>query len=628
MTAGAQTTGATQGTSMSAEDPLRPSLNDTGALKALIDGLMQEQIDDHRAPGGVIAIVRDGQLLFAHGYGYADVENQTPVVADETVFRIGSCSKAFTATAAMQLVEQGRLSLDTDVNAYLEDFKVPDSSYGPLTLRNLMAHTAGFEVQDACGKSLVVDPSKIPTLKDYVLRDMPARTRPPGEATSYSNYGVALEGYLVEQVSGIPYDMYMDQNIFTPIGMRNTTSRQPVPEGLMAQLAKGYTYSDGSYRAGSFEYVVPAPAGSISATATDMAHYLISRLDGGKYNNGSILNQSTAVTMLTREFSNDPRLNGMAYGLVETDINGKQALVKSGDTLLFHSEICLLPAEDLGIFVAFNGDGGTQAYLEVVQGFFDHYYPAGNLVAPVPMTGYQERAPGYAGTYYSTRTSYTTIEKIVGGLSQQYDVTANPNGTISLAGHTFVEVQPRYFEELNGTIRLAFRENADGRIQYLFIGSDPEGGSLAKAEWYQTLSFHLALLALCLLTFLSALVAWPSSWLLNRRKSKTTDRMQALARWAAALACVADIGFVTGFLLLLTMAYNDLAYGVPLTLLAVLTIPIIAALLTIAALGFTIIAWYRNYWSLPGRIHYTIVTIGLVAFLWFLKYWNLLGYNY
>ncbi len=628
VTATAQSTVTASGSSMSTEGLSQLSLNDIGTLKTLIDGLMQEQIDDHHAPGGVIAIVMGGQIIFAQGYGNADVENSTPVVAGETLFRIGSCTKTFTATAVMQLVSQGKLDLNADVNNYLKDFSVPESNSRPITLDNLLAHTAGFEVQDACGKSLVIDPGRMISLDDYIKKDMPAIVRPPGEASSYSNYGYALAGYIVGEASGIPYDRYLEDNIFIPLDMRNTTAGQPVSGALNTRLAKGYTYSGGSYAAGSFEYVVPSPSGSISATATDMAHYLIARLDGGRYNNSSILDPGTAATMLTREYSNDPRLNGMAYGLVETDINGKRALVKSGDTLLFHSEICLLPSEGLGIFVAFNGDGGTQAYMDVVQGFFDRYYPAGSPGTPVPIAGYRERAKDYAGTYYSTRTAYTTFEKIAGGLSQQYDVTANPNGTISIAGRTFVEVQPRYFEELNGTMRLVFSENADSRIQYLFVGSDPEGGSLAKAEWHQTMGFHLALLAVCLLTFLSALVAWPASWLLNRRKSKPTNRMQSLAKWAAAMGCVLDIGFIIGFLLLLTMAYNDMAYGVPLALLIVLTIPIIAALLTIASLCFTALAWYRHYWSLPGRIHYTIVTIALVAYLWFLYFWNLLGYKF
>jgi CubicO group peptidase (beta-lactamase class C family) len=589
---------------------------------------MQKQINDHRSPGGVIAIVKDGRLIYAQGYGYADVENRTPVVADETLFRIGSCSKDLTAMAAMQLVEQGRLGLDTDVNAYLKDFQVPNSSYGPITLNELMAHTAGFEVQDACGKATVIDPSKMQPLRDYIAHDAPTRVRPPGEVTSYSNYGVALEGYVVEQVSGLSYDQYMDQNIFAPCAMHNSTSRQPVPGNLLPRLAKGYFYSGGDYRAGSFEYVVPAPAGSISATATDMAHYLIARLDGGRYDNGSVLNGSTAVRMLTRQFSNDPRLNGMAYGMVEMNINGKRVLFKNGDTQLFHSLMCLLPDDDLGVFVSFNGDQGTQAYLKVLEGIFNRYYPVGSLSAPVPLVGYKDRAQGYAGTYFSTRTAYTTIEKVVGGMSQQYTVTANPNGTISLAGLTFVEVQPGYFEQLNGTSNLVFRDSPDGRTHYLFIGSDPEGGSLVKAEWYQTASFHMILLALCLLTFHSALITWPVSWLLGRRKNRAADRIQMLAKWVAGLACALGIGFVLGFLLLLVTSYNDLAYGAPISLLVVLTMPIVATMLTMVTIGFTALAWNRRYWSLPGRIHYTLVTIALVVFLWSLNFWNLLGYKF
>ena len=113
-------------------------------MEAFLDKLLGREMEKHHIAGAAVSVVKDGKLFFAKGYGYADLENGIPVDPEQTIFRIGSVAKLFTWTAVMQLVEQGKLDLDADINTYL-DFRIPDTYPQPITLKHLLTHTSGFE---------------------------------------------------------------------------------------------------------------------------------------------------------------------------------------------------------------------------------------------------------------------------------------------------------------------------------------------------------------------------------------------------------------------------------------------------------------------------------------------------
>jgi CubicO group peptidase (beta-lactamase class C family) len=185
-------------------------------VAVFFDGLVPYALHRGDIAGATIAVVKDGQLLFAQGYGFADLKTKKPVIADETLFRTGSTSKAFTWTAVMQLVEQGKLNLDSDVNTYL-DFKIPEKFGKPITLRNLMTHAAGFE--EAITDLFLTKPEQLYSLHDYLVRHMPERIFPPGKVVAYSNYGATLAAYIVQRVSGEPFADYVANHVFKPIGI-------------------------------------------------------------------------------------------------------------------------------------------------------------------------------------------------------------------------------------------------------------------------------------------------------------------------------------------------------------------------------------------------------------------------
>src|SRR5829696_5980646 len=204
---------------------------DRAELEAFLDKELGREMEKHHIAGAAVSVVKDGELFFAKGYGYADLENKIPVDPERTVFRIGSVGKLFTWTAVMQLAEQGKLDLDADVNTYL-DFRIPDTYPQSITLKHLMTHTSGFE--DRLRGSVVSDTDDLEPTREWLISNMPARVRPPGDIAGYSNYNAMLAGYIVARVSGEPYDQYIQEHILNPLGMVHTTAKPSMPPNIRA----------------------------------------------------------------------------------------------------------------------------------------------------------------------------------------------------------------------------------------------------------------------------------------------------------------------------------------------------------------------------------------------------------
>jgi CubicO group peptidase (beta-lactamase class C family) len=321
-------------------------------------------------PGVTVSVVKDGQVLFEKGYGYADVAKLTPVDARTTLFRPGSVSKLFTWTAVMQQVEAGKLDLDADVNKYL-DFQIPPFDGKPITLRNIMTHRTGFE---EVVKNLITFEGPGPTDEQTVKAYIPAADLPAGNDGGLFQLRHSLAGYIVQRVSGEPFLDYVERHILAPIGMKNSTFRQPLPEAMRANMATGY--KDVDTKGDGFEIISMPAAGSLTSTADDMAKFMIAHLEGG----GALLKPETAKQMHEFSLRSYPDLNGNALGFYEQSINGRRAIAHGGDTVYFHSELLLFPAEKVGLFMSVNGGGrggmGARMRFFVVPGVRRPLLPA------------------------------------------------------------------------------------------------------------------------------------------------------------------------------------------------------------------------------------------------------------
>ena len=636
--------------------PSPTGLSDPRELETFLNGVLSVQLADGHIPGATVSVVKDGRLFFAKGYGDADRQHGKLVSANTTLFRIGSVSKLFTWTAVMQLAEQGKLNLHADVNTYLKTFHLPATYPQPITLAHLLTHTAGFE--DRGTGTFAQTTSDLEPLGQWLAAHIPARVRPPGELTAYSNYGGALAGYIVEQVSGLPFDQYVEQHLFQPLDMHSSTFRQPVPASLSADLSQGYTYTNGVYRPDPFEAVQPAPAGSMSATATDIAHFMIAQLQNGRFGAQRILQEATAQEMQTQQFTNDPRVPGMAYGFWEQNLNGQRLLVHGGDTILFHSLLALLPEHNVGVFVSYNSASAVTARDTFLQAFLDHYFPAPKETLPPLPAGFAERISQVSGNYWPTRRSSTTYEKLA-MLYSTVSVTDGGNGRLVISSLllgnqplTLVEVAPWIFHQVDGPQTVVFRADHNGML--MLIGSLPIE-AFTKVAWYDAPNLHILLIVACVLLFLSALLLWPLGFVRRamRRGSrgkqsgrkaelegaqaaspdeqgkqigKRMGLLPFLASWLAGVLCALNVLFLIGLGLIVSKA-ADLAFGVPPLLTTLFALALVSAVLTVGVIVFTILAWWGRFWSAGRRVHYSLVALAALAFAWELLYWNLLGFR-
>jgi CubicO group peptidase (beta-lactamase class C family) len=622
-------------------------LSDPRELETFLDGVISKQLQVDHIPGAAVCVVKDGQMLFAKGYGSADLQAGRPVNAQTTLFRIGSVSKLFTATAVLQLAEQGKLSLHADVNTYLKTFHLPATYPEPITLAHLLTHTAGFEGRET-GLQAARTTSDLKPLGQLLAEHMPARVRPPGELTAYSNYGIALAGYIVEQVSGMPFEQYVEQHIFQRLRMRSSTFRQPVEARLSADLSQGYTYSNRVYRPDPFEAIAVPPAGAMSATATDMARFMLAQLQNGRLGTERIFQEATAKAMQTQQFTNDPRVpGGMAYGFEVHYRNGQRLLVHPGGTSDFYSLLALLPEQQVGVFVAYNSFGGAADYLSypLLQAFLDHYFPAPREPRPSPPAGFAERISQISGTYWGTDRSYTTWEKLIDSFIWAWSANGGGNGRLVISWLlgplaprifgppvTFTEVAPWVFQGVDGPETVVFRPDKSGM---LMMRSSYPVMAFTKVARYAAPTFHLLLAGGCVLIFLSALGLWPLGFVRRALKGKPPLSrpclLPHLARWLAWVLCALNVLLVIGLLLFLfeqlTGSPPDYYSGVPPLLTAVFILALVSAVLTVGVVVCAILVWRGRFWSVGQRIHYSLVALAALALTWQLIYWNLLGFR-
>jgi hypothetical protein len=544
----------------------------------------------------------------------------------------------------MQLVEQGKLDLEADINTYL-DFQIPDTFPEPIRLKHLLSQTSGFEDRLFEGFAATTD-DLVPT-PEWVPAHVPARVRSPGQIAAYSNYGSLLGAYIVERVSGMSYVEYIEKNMLVPLGMEHSTFRQPIPPELAMHKSKAYTYVDGQFQvAPDFAYCQPAvvAVGCMNTTVTDMARFMIAHLQDGRYSDETItdariLEEATAQQMHQTSFTHDPRLNGWAHGFMEFSRNGQWVIGRDGDTAVTHHLMMLLPDQNLGLFLSYNSAESIKlTYKHFPGAFFDHYFPIPESAPRQQLADFADRAGKYTGSYRQTLTNFTTVES-VSQLFTTLEVSVADDGTLLVPNpfgeQRFVEVEPLVFREVDGQDMLIFREDDQGRITHGYLNSLVIT-AVEKLAWYQSPGIHQALLLICNLVFLTTLIAALVSTIQIRRgRGEAQVGRARLARWLAGISSGLFLLFTIGLFLILMSDPFVFAYGNVLTLRILLLLPLLGVLLVIGTSIFAVQAWIgvgapqrRPYWGFAARAHYTLVAIAAVAFVWFLNYWNLLGWNF
>ncbi len=615
-----------------------------------LDKGMLEMVEEQNLPNAAIALVKDGEIVFMEGYGHADLEEGIETCPVTTLFRTGSVAKIFTWTAIVQLAERGDLDLSEDISEYL-DFGLSKRIHGKgryyypaaVTLRHLLTHTAGFE--DVLEGLFLLNHEDFPSLREYLVNNIPARIYPPGTVMAYSNYGTALAGYIVQRVSGMPFEQYIEDNIFSPLGMNNSTFRQPLPGGLSDRLVEAYRMVDGEFRKGEFEYM-PAPAGGLSITVEDMALFMIAHLNGG----GNILHEENAKRMHSTHFTHHELLGGMGYGFMEYTKNGHRVVYHTGSSMLYDAGFYMLPGSGTGLFIVYSG-GDFMGHPRLFNDFLEEFFPARE--APVhadkeyyapfnePVIPVNLEAGELGGEYQQSRRIETRRDKLVNLLMMVMRVSPAGEKGISVnflgSEFRFVEKEPGIYENLNPPASYPL-----GPMHYIVATTDPFGRMMLVTDGpvtYIRMPFYATGWFAGLIGIMSILLALGKVLYFGvkgisgvvKRKLKPVKEIAKTPGFAGRLIGILHATFVLLMFLALASTGNpDPVYQLPpsafgersiLTFL-VAALPVVLVLLTPPLFVLFIAAWRNKWWKVEGRVYYTLYTLAAVSLTWFFFFYN------
>jgi CubicO group peptidase (beta-lactamase class C family) len=318
-----------------------------------------------------VGVVRNGSLEWFYGHGLADIATNRRV-AEDTVFRIASISKTFTAIAAMQLWERGLVDLDAPASEYLRGFRLIPAKAGfrPATLRHLLTHTSGIgELQrlsdllrPTFGSEAKTGPA--PSLAEYYRSGLRVEVD-PGTRFAYTDHGFATLSQIVEDVSGEPFGGYLREHIFGPLGMEDS---DVVSKRVRPQLARGYVFRSGGLKAVVDREYVLAGAGSIYSTTRDMARYVAALVGGGANEHGSVLESETLATMFEPHYQPDPRLPGIGLSFFRVKAGGHRLVEHGGILPGFSSQIFLAPDDGIGVIAFANVGSPAPLWLPFEMG--------------------------------------------------------------------------------------------------------------------------------------------------------------------------------------------------------------------------------------------------------------------
>ncbi len=607
-------------------------------VEAWLDGFMPYALAAGDIAGAVVVVVKDGEVLAQKGFGYADIAERKAVDPANTLFRPGSVSKLFTWTAVMQMVEQGKLDLDADVNQYL-DFEIPPRDGKPVTLRNIMTHTAGFEEQV---KGLMGPDGQPFEPYDVHLKEwVPTRIFAPGTTPAYSNYATSLAGYLVSRVSGQTFDDYIDQHILKPLGMERSTFRQPLPENLKSLMSKGYARAS-QPEAKPFEIVGPAPAGSLSASGADMARFMIAHLNKGAFGTERILQPATAEQMHGTALTLLPRVHRMLLGFYEQNYNGHRIIGHGGDTQWFHSNLHLFLDQNVGLFVSVNSSGkdGSPGHIRnaLFEQFTDRYFPATAPEGKVDPKVAAEHAQLMVGVYDNSRrmdSSFLSLLNLAGPIK----VIANEDGTISVPLATNVagaptkwrEIEPFVWRDVEGKSLLSAQVENGRVVRFSFDGLSPFMVFEPSPGW-RSAGWLVPSLVAGLVAILLTVLAWPVSALVRRHygvpyrlagddaKAHRFVRIGATAALVLFIAWVITITQMMGNLANLSSGMNGWLW-----LLQLLSLVVFIGALAAAAWNAMVVVrstrkWYAKLWAV-------VLVLSLLVLLWVAFAFNLIAFD-
>ncbi|MEI6456956.1 MAG: serine hydrolase domain-containing protein, partial [bacterium] len=605
-------------------------------LSTYADSLVIKKMEKFRIPGAALVIADRNGILLLRGYGYSDLSRRIPVDPHKTLFRIASVSKTVTGTAVMQCVERGLLDLHTDINNYLKDFQIKNTFSKPITLADLMTHTGGFD-EFVTGKSARTQ-EEVQPLKDFLMKDLTRRIRPPGEISSYSNIGIALAAYVVESVTGKDFDTYCRENIFTPLGMKNTGFR--LDEAMRQELATTYTEENGKSAEFSFDYLRDYPAGQLVTSAEAFSKFMICHLDSGKYGNTRILSPQLTEDMHRVHFTHNSYLHsGYGWTFVTDTLNDAPYIYHGGGYPGTSTMLIIFPDRGFGIFIAANliPSNGSFVY-DVVHGLASKMIP---LKTPdtvkyplIKLPSYDRNVDRFTGLYRFTRFPGSGLTKtglLMGLAGPELPVWKNSDGMLmmnNLEGkpRRLIQVKPLVFRSIDDRYYIAFRQDEKGRITHLFTDGT---SAFERIPGFLGSRNQRALFFFCLVFLIIFAVLPLFTW---RKRMKESDLLRTMHKLSGLISTTFMIYYLAWSILVVfyfskTGLELGFAYGVPFTAYIFQAIPILGIILFVSYLYY----FFKSI-SRPGipalfQVYHCFYFVMTTIYIWFIWYWNILGFR-
>ncbi len=584
-----------------------------------LDSIFKAQLTNKAARGISFTFVKDGRVCFKKGYGFSDMKLTKPVDPTTTVFSTASVSKIFGTLSLLQLQEKGKCKITDDVNLHLPNYKLKNPYSTPVTIFDLMTHTAGFE--DKFMGGLTPDANTIIPLDKYFERAMPEIVMEPNTQISYSNHGGALLGLLAEEISGVSYDKYVQQNIFTPLGMLHSSFFQPAPENLRMNMVQG-EYPQ--------PYFNPYPAGACVTTADDMGKLIEALLNNGEVSNRRILSVESINQVFKKQWSANPAMPGMGLGFMQSIVNREEIFFHTGDAGQ-HSILLLIPKRRMGLYVAYTNIANGSPREDVVQAIMNKYFSSVPFQLPKPPNDFSQRANEYEGTYRSNQYSRTTFEKL-GVFPNQFTVSTRNDNTLFieiLGGRlsaTLTEVTKDLFISSDSAY-FCFVRNRANKIEGIQIAgnlSDPSG--FEKIGWFDNVKFHAGIFVFVVLIVLTRVI-WSIingiKKIFRKDNSSIGEKKTAKIFWlASSLLSWLLPGLLVASIISIVFVPKPI-YALPWAISITLITLKIIAVISFAFLVAVFLAWRKHWWSKGKRIYFSIFSWGCLGLSWLIFYWNL-----
>ncbi len=594
------------------------------AMEAVIDKAFDKKVLERDVPGIGISAVHAGHL-YSTSYSFGDRENRRVVEPARSIFHAGTLAHLVTTIAILQLYERGRIDLKEDVNRFLSTFRVIN---GPLTVEHLLARTDGFEERAraayAPGIGNLSDPETI------LAHQLPVPVVRSGDYITYGTWGTALAGYIVEQVSEMPFAKFVDENIFQPMGMTSSSFEYILPNELALRALKTYYEEGGSLKPMPTIYSTLPAADGLSTTVTDVANIMAMLLARGHFNEQQILKETTVEEMLCLRRNHHPSLPGSTFGFMEYREHGKSALICDGVGMGVRCRMFLLPAEDAAVFVIANSSSGNFCEL-LTSAYVQHFYPS-TTPPPKPASNFNFRADRFMGTYqylHHERRSVSRFDSLRSGVVR---VTNAGDGSLKLTpvgpdnGHGgFVKPtrllmieEPVVFQREDNGARVAFQEDPNGLITHLYSGSG-QLSAYRKMGSSETPQAITGLYALAMLVFATGLGVW-GLYMINNTP-KVGEGSAYVAGILGALISALDLVFGLGAYSYITRREGGLpAYSyvrpIPRAIRYLFGLGVVNLLLTFVVSMCALLALQYEFWSSGLRVHYLVLTAAAMIFVW------------